>query len=316
MLSLNAIFEHSKKRKMGILDAVTWTFSPQLFNLFGKEVRWYGLLFALGFYFGLLITTKMFKAEKVPEKWVDKLFIYIIVAAALGARLGHVFFYAWDYYSQHPWDIIKIWEGGLASHGGAIGIILAVWLYSKKVTKRSLNWTFDRIVISVALAGMLIRLGNLANHEIYGHPTDLPWGFRFITNWYQVRHGADPIFSAPSHPTQIYEALCYLLSFVVLYTIYWKTKLKHREGFLFGVFLIGIFLSRFLIEFVKENQEAFEDGMLLNMGQILSIPFVLAGLWLIVRAFRREPVYYDTDEKPKKDKPETLLRNVKSTSVK
>jgi prolipoprotein diacylglyceryl transferase len=247
---------------------------------------------------------------------VDKLIIYIIVAAALGARLGHVFFYAWDYYSQHPWEIIKIWEGGLASHGGEIGIILAVWLYSKRVTKRSLNWTFDRIVISVALAGMLIRLGNLANHEIYGHPTDLPWGFRFITNCYQVRHGADPIFSAPSHPTQIYEALCYLLSFVVLYTIYWKTKLKHREGFLFGVFLIGIFLSRFLIEFVKENQEAFEEGMLLNMGQLLSIPFVLAGFLLIIRAFRREPVYYDTDEKPKKVKTETLLGNVKSTSVK
>ena len=168
---------------MGVLDVVTWTFPPQLFNLFGKEVRWYGLLFALGFYFGLVITSKMFKAEKVPDKWVDKLFIYIIIAAAVGARLGHVFFYAWDYYSQHPWEIIKIWEGGLASHGGAIGIILAVWLYSKRVTKRSLNWTFDRIVVSVALAGALIRLGNLANHEIYGHPTDLPWGFRFITNW-------------------------------------------------------------------------------------------------------------------------------------
>lgn len=301
---------------MGLLNYITWTVSPQLFNLFGREVRWYGLLFALGFYFGLLITAKIFKEEKVPEKWVDKLFIYIIIASALGARFGHVFFYAWDYYSQHPWDIIKIWEGGLASHGGAVGIILAVWLYSKYVTKRSMNWTFDRMVISVALAGMLIRLGNLMNHEIYGHPTDLPWGFRFITNWYQVRLGAEPVFSAPSHPTQIYEALCYLLCFIVLYRIYWKTKLRHREGFIFGAFLIGIFLSRFLIEFVKENQEAFEETMLLNMGQLLSIPFILAGIWLIIRSFRREPVYYDTDKRPKKKNTDNLLDNVKTSSAK
>ncbi|MBP5171240.1 MAG: prolipoprotein diacylglyceryl transferase [Bacteroidales bacterium] len=277
-----------------MLDFITWTVHPEIFTLMGKEIRWYGLFFAVAFYLGLVITSKMFKDEKVPDAWTDKLFIYIIVATAVGARLGHVFFYAWDYYSQHLDEIWKIWEGGLASHGGAIGIILAVWIYSKRTTHRAMCWTFDRMVISVALAGMFIRLGNLTNHEIFGHVTSLPWGFRFITNWPEInRFGVDPVFTEPSHPTQLYEALCYLATFIVLYKLYWKTSIKHREGFIFGLFLVCIFLSRFLIEFVKNDQEAFEANMLLNMGQLLSIPFVLGGILLMVRAYKRPPVYYD-----------------------
>lgn len=277
-----------------MLDFITWTVHPEIFTLMGKEIRWYGLFFAVAFYLGLVITSKMFKDEKVPDAWTDRLFIYIIIATAVGARLGHVFFYAWDYYSQHLDEIFKIWEGGLASHGGAIGIILAVWIYSKRTTHRAMCWTFDRMVISVALAGMFIRLGNLTNHEIFGHVTSLPWGFRFITNWPEInRFGVDPIFTEPSHPTQLYEALCYLATFIVLYKLYWKTSIKHREGFIFGLFLVCIFLSRFLIEFVKNDQEAFEANMLLNMGQLLSIPFVLGGIALMVRAFKRPPVYYD-----------------------
>ena len=277
-----------------MLDFITWTVHPEIFTLMGKEIRWYGLFFAVAFYLGLVITSKMFKDEKVPDAWTDKLFIYIIVATAVGARLGHVFFYAWDYYSQHLDEIWKIWEGGLASHGGAIGIILAVWIYSKRTTHRAMCWTFDRMVISMALAGMFIRLGNLTNHEIFGHVTSLPWGFRFITNWPEInRFGVDPVFTEPSHPTQLYEALCYLATFIVLYKLYWKTSIKHREGFIFGLFLVCIFLSRFLIEFVKNDQEAFEANMLLNMGQLLSIPFVLGGILLMVRAYKRPPVYYD-----------------------
>lgn len=302
-----------------MLDFITWTVHPEIFTLFGKEIRWYGLFFAVAFYLGLVITSKMFKDEKVPDSWTDRLFIYVIIATAVGARLGHVFFYAWDYYSQHLDEIFKIWEGGLASHGGAIGIILAVWIYSRHTTHRSMCWTFDRMVISVALAGMFIRLGNLTNHEIFGHVTSLPWGFRFITNWPEINHfGVDPIFTEPSHPTQIYEALCYLITFIVLYRLYWKTEIKHREGFIFGLFLVCIFLSRFIIEFVKNDQEAFEAGMALNMGQLLSIPFVVAGIVLMIRAFRRPPVYYDlprTSDTPARKKTD-FSANVRSRSDK
>jgi len=246
--------------------------------------------------------TKMFAHEKVKESWADSLFIYVIVATVIGARLGHVFFYAWPYYSQHPWEILKIWEGGLASHGGTIGILIAMWFFSKYVTKRSMLWTLDRLAIPVALVSALIRTGNLMNHEIYGHPTNLPWGFRFIENVRYWQRGADPIFSAPSHPTQIYEALCYLATFVLLYLLYWKNKkAKAQEGLLIGIFFIGIFFTRFMIEFVKEDQEAFEAGWLLNMGQILSIPFIIAGIVLIVRALKRPSVDYEILEpvKPK-----------------
>jgi len=285
-----------------MLSFITWTARPDIFILGGWEVRWYGLFFAIGFYVGLLMMTKMFKLEKVKEAWADSLFIYVIVATVIGARLGHVFFYAWDYYSQHLLEIFKIWEGGLASHGGSIGIILAIWLYSKKVTQRSMLWTLDRLAVPVAMVAMLIRTGNLMNHEIYGHPTDLPWGFRFIENVRNWQHGADPIFSAPSHPTQIYEALSYLAVFVVVSLLYWKgKKAKSQEVLLAGIFFTGVFLSRFVIEFVKEDQEAFEAGWVLNMGQWLSIPFILGGIILIIRALKRPLVVYEPMEveKPK-----------------
>jgi phosphatidylglycerol---prolipoprotein diacylglyceryl transferase len=284
-----------------MLTYITWTARPEIFFIGGWEVRWYGLFFAIGFYLGLMMISKMFEKEKVKDTWADALFMYVIIATVVGARLGHVFFYAWDYYSQHPWDIIKIWEGGLASHGGTIGIILAIWLFSKRVTHRSMLWTLDRLTVPVALVAAMIRTGNLMNHEIYGYATTLPWGFRFIENVRQWQHGAPPIFSDPSHPTQIYEALCYLITFVVLGLLYMKSKKgKNQEGLFLGIFFIGVFFSRFMIEFVKEDQEAFEAGWLLNMGQILSIPFILAGIFLIIRALKRPPVYYEpiTTESP------------------
>jgi len=283
-----------------MLSYITWAARPEIFFLGNWEVRWYGLFFAIAFYIGLWIITKIFASEKVNETWADSLFIYVIIATIIGARLGHVFFYAWDYYSQHPADIFKIWEGGLASHGGAFGILVAIWLYSKYVTGRSMLWTLDRLVIPTALAAVFIRSGNLMNHEIYGLPTNAPWAFRFIENIRPWQFGAEPIFSVPSHPTQIYEALCYLITFLIIFLLYWKTnKVKNREGLILGIFFIGIFFTRFMIEFIKENQEAFEANMLLNMGQWLSIPFILAGIVLIVRALKKEPVYYDEKETPK-----------------
>lgn len=259
-----------------LISFIHWNVSPEIFNLGPLSIRWYGLLFATGFLAGYYIGERMFLSEKVNQKWIDTLFLYIIIATIVGARLGHVFFYGWDYYSQHPGEIIKVWHGGLASHGGALGIIIAMLLYSKWITRRNVLWTIDRIVVPTALVGAFIRLGNLMNSEIYGIQTSMPWGFIFERNGETVA----------KHPTQIYEALAYLFSFAVLMLLYWRTRSKNREGLLTGVFFVFIFLARFLIEFIKEDQEAFEAEMTLNMGQWLSVPFVLAGIFLILRALK------------------------------
>ncbi len=259
-----------------LLNFIHWNANPELFNLGPLSVRWYGLLFASGFLIGYYIGEKMLKSENVSQKWIDSLFFYIIIATILGARLGHVFFYGWEYYSQHPAEIFKVWHGGLASHGGALGIIIALLIHSKLITKRNVLWTIDRIVVPTALVGGFIRLGNLMNSEIYGIETTLPWGFIFERNGETVA----------KHPTQIYEALAYFISFGILMFFYWRTRRKLNEGFLTGVFFVLIFAARFFIEFIKEDQEAFEATMSLNMGQWLSVPFVLAGIFLIVRALK------------------------------
>ena len=273
-----------------MLNFITWTANPNLYDGF-VTVRWYGLMFAIGFLVGYEIVYRIFKHEGAPERWLAPLFFYVVIATIIGARLGHVFFYEWDHYSQHPGDILKIWEGGLASHGGTIGIIIAIFIFSWTVTKKSVLWTLDRLCIPIGFVGALIRFGNLMNHEIYGGPTDLPWGFCFIRNIGQYMQGAEPVFTQPCHPTQIYEALCYLLVFAVCMWLYWRRNAQERPGFILGVFLIGIFASRFFIEFVKEVQVGWEETMRstigLDQGQMLSIPFVIAGVWLIIRALRR-----------------------------
>ena len=272
-----------------MLNYITWTVNPNIFDGF-LTVRWYGLMFVIGFLIGYKIVAKMFKHEGAPESWIDKLFIYVFVATLVGARLGHVFFYEWDYFSAHPIEILKIWEGGLASHGGTIAIIIAIFIYSKYVTKKSVLWTFDRLVVPVALVGALIRMGNLFNHEIYGHPTDMPWGFRFVENLGGWLHGQAPIFTLPSHPTQIYEALAYLALFGLLMWMYWKKNMQCRPGLIFGVFLTWLFSARFLIEFVKNDQVIEEANMVINIGQQLSIPFIIAGIALIIYALKRPAV--------------------------
>ncbi len=281
---------------MHLLYSIDWQPSPEIFHIGGLSVRWYGFFFLAGFVIGLKLMERMFAHERVNKEWLDPLFFYVIFATLIGARLGHVFFYGWEYFQHHLieiilpirhqigasmfWGLIKDWKfigyAGLASHGGAIGIIIALWLFSKKISKKPVLWILDRIVVPTALAGAFIRLGNLMNSEIIGSPTDLPWGFRFLLSGVE-----NP--ELPRHPSQLYESLCYFATFITLMYLYWKTSAKDKLGYLLGVFFVMVFASRFLIEFVKENQEAFEEGMMLNMGQWLSIPFILIGVYLIVR---------------------------------
>jgi len=254
-----------------IFGAINWDMNPEIFRIGNFAVRWYGLLFASGFFFGYLIFMRFFKKEGLSVELLDKLTIYMAVGTVAGARLGHCLFYEPDYYLSNPLEILKIWRGGLASHGAAVGILVALWLFVRKY-KRPFIWILDRIVVVVALAGALIRLGNLMNSEIYGIETALPWGFVFIKNLEVV----------PKHPTQIYEALTYFLVFGLLLTIYRRSDAKFRPGTLFSWFLILVFGMRFLIEFIKEDQVDFEAGMSLNMGQWLSIPFVLLGIAILI----------------------------------
>ncbi len=287
-----------------MLMYITWDIDPELFTIFGREIRWYGLLWVIGLIVAVIIVQKIFEREKLPEKWFDSLFIYMMVGIIVGARLGHCLFYEPAHYLANPLDILKIWEGGLASHGGVLGIIIAVWLYSKRVTKKSMLWTFDRVIVPTGFTAAAIRIGNLMNHEIYGGVTEQPWGFRFIENIGAWKAGiAEPVFSQPSHPTQIYEALIYLLVFAITMYLFWKTNAKEKQGLLIGIAMIIIFASRFFIEYIKEVQVASEVEMRQNtgliLGQWLSIPFVLWGIWLVWNAYK----------KPKQDK--ELLADVK-----
>ncbi len=257
-----------------LFQIVPWDVNPEIFRIGSFAVRWYGLLFASSFFFGYIIMNKMFKNEKLGEDVLDRLTIYMAVGTIVGARLGHCLFYEPSYYLKNPLEILMIWHGGLASHGAAIGILLAIWYFARKERKDYL-WVMDRIVITVALAGFFIRMGNLMNSEIYGVETTVPWGFVFLRN-HEV---------APKHPTQIYEAFAYLAIFVLLYKLYWVKKGEHLQGLLFSLFLVLVFTSRFFIEFLKEDQVAFEATMKINMGQWLSIPFILAGLWGLYKTF-------------------------------
>lgn len=278
---------------MDALLSVTWNVDPALFTVFGREIRWYGLLWVIGLIVAVYIVQRIFKREDLPEKWFDSLFIYMIVGIIAGARLGHCLFYEPAYYLANPLEMLKVWEGGLASHGGVIGIIIAVWLYSRKITKLSMLWTFDRVMVPTGFTAAMIRLGNLMNHEIYGGPTDQPWGFRFITNIHYWMQGAEPIYSEPSHPTQIYEALAYLVVFGITMYLYFKTDAKDRKGLITGVGILIIFLFRFFVEYVKNEQVPSEVAMRestgLILGQWLSIPFIIWGIWLIVNALRKPP---------------------------
>lgn len=259
------------------LAIIIWDVNPEIFRIGSFAPRWYGVLFASGFLFGYFIFKKIFKNEGLKEEVLDRLTIYTAIGTIVGARLGHCLFYEPSYYLSNPLEILKVWHGGLASHGAAIGILLALWLFVRK-EKKPYMWILDRIVIVVALAGAMIRLGNLMNSEIYGIETTLSWGFVFLRNGETV----------PKHPTQIYEALAYFITFIILYRIYWRKKGEFIRGLPFSLFLILVFVFRFFIEYVKEDQVAFEAGMMLNMGQWLSLPFILIGVVILFFSLQRK----------------------------
>ena len=270
-----------------ILDYIQWNPAPEIFTIPGINwpVRWYGLMWAAAFIGSHFILNRVFKKEGRSEKDLDTLTLYIILGTVIGARLGHCLFYGpwFDQYDElgrlmeegylsHPLNMLKVYEGGLASHGGAIGILVSMWLYCRK-TKENWLWLFDRMVIVVPLAAMCIRFGNLMNSEIIGHVTKVPWAFVFLSE-----------DNNPRHPAQLYEAIFCLFLFLYMYR-FWKNKRDSvGPGYMFGFLCIVLWSERFLDEFLKENQAAFEDGMSLNMGQILSIPFILIGIYMVWRS--------------------------------
>lgn len=252
-----------------------WSQSPEIFKIGPFALRWYSLLFVLSFIVGYEIMRKIFKAEGKPEKDLDSLTFYMIIGTVLGARIGHCLFYSPAYYLTNPIEIFKVWEGGLASHGAAIGILTALWLFVKKKKIYDYMWILDRIVIVVALSGLFIRTGNFFNSEILGKPTNLPIGVIFSS--FDV---------LPRHPAQLYEAIAYFALFIVLYLMYKKSNGAPVPGRMFGFFLIVGFTARFLIEFTKEIQVAFEKYLPLDMGQLLSLPLIAVGIYFYYKSFK------------------------------
>lgn len=293
------------------LLSITWDVSPDILQIGSFHLKWYSILFVVGFFpIGYYIMRLFYKREGIPVENLDYLLYALLICALVGSRLGHVFFYDWAYYSQHPWEILATWKGGLASHGGAVGVLIAMWWYVKKYGKQfgfGYVQILDRIVIPICFAGMFIRFGNLFNSEIYGHATDLPWGFIFVRDGQTIA----------KHPTQLYEAFSYLLLGIGLVTLYLKKLDKLKTGTIFGIFLICLFGARFLIEFVKEPQEAFEQTMVLNMGQWLSVPFILAGISILIYSIKwgkpaRIVVPGTQKNTPKVTKGKTPLTHTKS----
>ncbi len=263
--------------------SINWNPSPVLFELGPLAIRYYSLMFVLAFLLGIYLSKKLYKNDNVSIELVDSLFVYTAIAILLGARLGDVFFYSWDYYKDHLLEIllpVKFnpfrFTGfmGLASHGAAIGVIVAIFLFQKKkLPEKSILWILDRVAVVAAIGGAFVRIGNLMNSEIIGKYTGTDYGIIF-------QQLGD---TAPRHPTQIYEAFSYFLIFLILWFIYWKTEKRKKEGYLFGVFMILIWAVRFVIEFFKEAQEADRAEWMLNTGQWLSIPLILVGFYFIFR---------------------------------
>ncbi|MCS6808766.1 MAG: prolipoprotein diacylglyceryl transferase [Bacteroidota bacterium] len=258
------------------LAAILWDVKPEIVSIGPITIRWYGILFSSGFLLGYIMMSRMFIREGRPLSDMEPLTLYMIGGTVIGMRLGHCLFYQPDYYLAHPIEILEIWKGGYASHGAVVGISIALWLYSRSRPNQPFLWIIDRIAIVVALAGCLIRIGNFFNHEMIGHQTSLPWAVIFAQR-----------DSIPRHPSQLYEALCYLATFLLMRFLYQRYDARAPYGLLLGVFFVCVFGARFLIEFTKENQVAFEQGLPLNMGQILSVPLIILGGLLIWRAQRQ-----------------------------
>ena len=275
---------------------VNWHMNPEIFSIGPVSLRWYSVLFLSGFFFGWYIFKWFFKKEGIPTTLLDPLLFTLLIGTIVGARLGHCLFYQPDYYLG-SWkgftEIFMPWKGGLASHGGTIALIFAMWWFANRYGRKydfDFLWILDHLCIPVCFAGALIRLGNLCNSEIYGDVTSLPWGFIF-----ELRGE-----TLPKHPTQLYEALSYTILGVVLILLYKYKARKMYKGTFIGVFFIVLFGMRFLIEIIKEPQVGFEENMVLNMGQWLSVPFILMGAGLVIYAYiKKQPVLAVHPEKKK-----------------
>jgi prolipoprotein diacylglyceryl transferase len=253
---------------------IHWNVDPTLFRLGPLAPRWYGLLFASGFLIGFYIMRGVFMREGKPERDLDALLLYLLGGTVIGARLGHILFYAPTYYFQNPLEIPQIWEGGLASHGGLIGVPLAVWLYARSRDEQPFLWLLDRLSVPIALTGAFIRLGNLFNSEILGVRTDVAWAFVF-----------ERVDDVPRHPAQLYESIAYFGIFLALRALYKRRGPDLPQGLLTGWFLVGVFGIRSIIELVKVRQAHFPLDVPLSMGQLLSLPVIAVGAWLLVRAY-------------------------------
>jgi len=258
------------------VNAAIWNVNPELIRLGPLAIRWYGLLFASGFYLGILFFQHVFRRENRSMEDLGILFNYMVAGTVLGARLGHCFFYEPAWYLAHPAEIIMIWRGGLASHGGVIGILIALYFYCRKRPDQNYLWVLDRIVIPTILTGAMIRIGNFFNSEILGVPTDLPWAVTF-----------SQVDMLPRHPAQLYESLSYFCIWLLLFLLYRRWGEKTPPGGLLGLFFILVFGARFFIEFIKERHTDLTADLPLSMGQMLSIPLVIAGIVLLVRALRK-----------------------------
>ncbi len=261
---------------------VEWDFNPVFINLGGLEVRYYGLMWALAIFMGAKFFDYFCKSEGLKSDVSESVFVYATLATVLGARIGHCIFYEPETYLIAPWKIFtEIRNGGMASHGAAIGLLVGLWLFTRR-WKLPYIWALDRIMLPVAIGGAAVRFGNLFNSEIFGEATTMPWGFKFLRSHTWVTEYAPQA----CHPTQLYEASCYVITFVILCVMYFKNDLgRKRPGAIFGVALLGVFLSRFLLEFIKTTQVDFEQGMVLDMGQWLSIPFVVLGFYMLYKAY-------------------------------
>lgn len=249
-----------------------WNVDPVLISLGPITIHWYGALFASAIFAGLYYMKWVFSLENRKAETLDNLLMYVVLGIIIGARLGHCFFYDPDFYFANPLKILAIWEGGLASHGGGLGAILATWLFCKRNNLNTL-WLLDRLAIATAVFGIFVRSANFVNSEILGHPSDVPWAIVF-----------ERVDTLARHPAQLYEAMAYLLIAVVLTVLYRSTAIKERIGALLGLFLILTFSARFIIEFFKQQQASYTLESALNTGQMLSIPFFFIGIFLFVRA--------------------------------
>lgn len=264
-------------RGLGVNGGIVhWSFDPVLVHLGPIAIHWYGLLFISAFYLGLMILSRIYREEQLPTLELDNLLIRVLFGTIIGARLVHCFAYEPAYYLRHLAEVPQIWQGGLASHGGAIGLVLVLWWHTRRApSPQTFLWLLDRVAIPASIGGAFIRVANFLNSEIVGLPTNGQWGVVF-----------EAVDALPRHPVQLYEAVAYLIIFVLLWQVYWRYRRATPAGLLTGLYLVLVFCARFGLEFFKTAQASYESALPLSVGQLLSLPFIVMGAVLIRRALK------------------------------